>query len=381
MTPLRVKSASDLGPQFADNPHRMVGQDGAFSIPLSDGTSLWYFGDTVVGKRTPGDSLWYEGSVPIGGLDMSGKRGVEYMPNNCGLILRDRTGADGLRDFEYILAPDGRLKTLLPLEGTEHPDRDRIWCQHGIELDGKLILSFIKVITFEEARWPFPVGFEIVGSGLAVETKRGRKPFSGNAEKRFASPLSDASGWEFSRVTRDGDSVLWKADEPHFGVAFLLPHVPDGFVYVYGSVARDRNQFCHVARVLREKIAAPNAYEYFDGTRWNRSVAFAAPVLDGMPSEISISWNAHLGRYLAVHSALLSGEIVAKTSPTPWGPWSGPTLLWHAKPQYKVPAPYIPLLYAGKEHPCLAEENGRVIYLTYIEFEEYYPHLIRVELE
>ncbi len=377
MKPLRVKSASDLGPQFVDNPHRMVGQDGAFSIPLSDGTALWFFGDTVVGKRTPGDSLWYEGNVPIGGLDMSGKRGVEYMPNNCGLILRDRTGANGLHDYTYLLNEQGRLKTLLPLEGDEHPDRDRIWCQHGIEIDGQLILSFIKVITFEEARWPFPVGFEIVGSGYAA-TKKGSFLFSDD-QKRETTPLS--CDWRFERITRGAESVLWKADEPHFGVAFLLRRVPDGFVYVYGSIARDGNQFCHVARVPREKIRDPLAFEYYTGNGWSRNVSDSRHVLDGMPSEVSVSWNSHLGCYLAVHSELLTGDIVGKTASTPWGPWSPPTLLWHAEPQFEVPKPYIPLLYAGKEHPTLADDNGRVIYLTYIEFEEYYPHLIRVELE
>jgi hypothetical protein len=374
MRPLRVLAASDLGPQFMDNPHRMVGQDGAFSIPLSDGTALWYFGDTVVGVRTPGDSLWYDGDVPIGGLDMSGKRGVEYMPNNCGLILRDRTGANGLRDYSYILNEQGRLRTLLPLEGDEHPDRDRIWCQHGIELDGQLILSFIKVKMFEGPLWPFPVGFEIVGSGYASAPIRGQESFP--AEKRFLTPFG-----EFARVRRGGESVLWKADEPHFGVAFLLPRAADGYVYVYGTVKRGERQLCHVARVKRELILDPSAFEYFTGANWSADVADATPVLEGMPSEVSISWNAHLGCYLAVHSALLTGEILGKTSPTPWGPWSDATLLWHARPQYKVPEPYIPLLYAGKEHPSLADDGGRMIYVTYIEFEEYYPHLIRVELE
>lgn len=337
----------------------MVGLDGAFSIPLEDGTVLWFFGDTVVGKRTPGDSLWFQGPVPIGGFDMTGKRGVEYMPNNTALILRDRTGANGLRDYSFLLNEQGRLRTLLPLEGDEHPDHDRIWCQHGIEIDGKLILSFIKVKTFEGPLWPFPVGFEIIGSGLAVGSR---------------------TDWKFTRVRRDGESVLWKADEPHFGVAFLRPNIEDGFLYVYGTVMRNEKQLCHVARVPRAAIADPSAYRYFDGKGWSDRVADAVPVLDGMPSEVSISWNDHLGCYLAVHSLLVTGKIVGRTSPTPWGPWSEPTLLWHAKPQYSVPEPYIPLLYAGKEHPSLSEEGGRVLYVTYIEFEEYYPHLIRVEL-
>ena len=32
------------------------------------------------------------------------------------------------------------------------------------------------------------------------------------------------------------------------------------------------------------------------------------------------------------------------------------------------------------EHPELAVDGGRKIYLTYIEFEEYFPHLVEVSL-
>jgi Domain of unknown function (DUF4185) len=360
MKPLKVKTSNDLGPQLRENRHRMVGQDGAFSIPLSDGSTLWFFGDTVVGQRQPGDSLWYKLGQPIGGLDMTGKHGIDQMLNNTSLISRDRGGANGLRDFEYLLDHTGGLRTLLPLEAGEHPDRDRIWCQHGIEIDGRLILSFIKVITFEEPRWPFPVGFEIVGSGLAVGSRK---------------------DWSFTRVKQHGSGVLWGAADPHFGVAFLRENGGGSWIYVYGSVARDSNQFCHIARVRADEIDQPLAYEYYAGAGWSPLVSDAVPVMDGMPSEVSVSWNEHLQCYLAVHSLLLTGKIVGRTSATPWGPWGEPTTLWHATPQYAVPEPYPPLIYAGKEHPTLSEDGGRVIYLTYIEFEEYFPHLIRVELE
>ena len=55
---LIVRKVRDLGPQFTDNDYRMVGQDGAYSIPLKNDT-LWFFGDTLIGERAPGDSLWY----------------------------------------------------------------------------------------------------------------------------------------------------------------------------------------------------------------------------------------------------------------------------------------------------------------------------------
>ena len=32
----------------------------------------------------------------------------------------------------------------------------------------------------------------------------------------------------------------------------------------------------------------------------------------------------------------------------------------------------------AREHPELAADGGRRIYLTYIEFEEYFPHLVEV---
>src|SRR5205823_222707 len=92
-------------------------------------------------------------------------------------------------DFDYICDPRGDIRPLIPLERDEHPDWDRIWCQHGIRLDDKVILSFIKVRMLDEPG-PFPVNFEIVGSGLAVGSPR---------------------DWQFRRIERSGNSILWKA--------------------------------------------------------------------------------------------------------------------------------------------------------------------------
>ena len=49
---LRAASARDLGPQFVNNPHGMIGQDGAYSIPMGPQT-LWFFGDTLIGLGMP----------------------------------------------------------------------------------------------------------------------------------------------------------------------------------------------------------------------------------------------------------------------------------------------------------------------------------------
>jgi hypothetical protein len=353
-----VETARDLGVLFAENSHRMVGQDGAFSIPLAPGKTLWFFGDTLIGRRPPaGQSLWTIDGQPVGPRDMTGRGTFDCMINNTALILHHKTGGDDLRDFRYITDARGQLRPLIPLEGDEHPDRDRIWCQHGIEIDGRICLSFIKVRMLETG--PLPVNFEIVGSGLAC---------------------GSTDDWNLKRVTRDGDSILWSADQPHFGVAFLS-RPDDPFVYCYGTVKQGEVQNCYLSRVRRAQINRPGSYEYLTNCEgaWSREIAQAIPILSGMPSELSVSFNAHLNCYLAVHSLDLTGRIVARAAPQPWGPWSEPTTLWQVKKTH--PFDYMQLIYAGKEHAELAGENGRRIYLTYIEFEEYFPHLVEVVLK
>ncbi len=353
---LKPVTVRDLGPQFTKNAHQMIGQDGAYSIPLG-GEALWFFGDTLIGSRVPGESLWYPGGVPVGHADMSGKGTIRRMLNNTGLLLGDRDGRNGLRSFRYLCGAKGELRSLIPLEGDEDPDWDRIWCLHGVAVGGRLILSFIKVRMLEEG--PFPVNFSIVGSGLAV---------------------GDTRTFEFARVRKSGSSILWGAGDPHFASAFLHDE-STGWVYAYGARQNGAGgQDCYLARV--GEVDDPEAYEYLVSAApaWSRDIAGVIPVFSGMPNELSVSFNRYLGKYLAVHSYLLTGDIVGRTAPAPWGPWSDPVTLWHVRPERHLSLPYPPLIYAGKEHPELSREDGRILYITYIEFEEYFPHLIEVSL-
>ncbi len=356
--PLIVTGARDLGPQFTQNAHRMIGQDGAYSIPCGEQV-LWYFGDTLTGKRTPGESLWYPGGNPVGPHDMSGRRGIERMLNNTGLLLPYQDAQDGLSDFRYICDAHNALRTLIPLEADEHPDKHRVWCLHGICLDAKVVLYFVKVEMLADG--PFPVNFRIVGSGMAT----------GNSTE-----------WVFRRTYRDTSCILWGEHEPHFATAVLRSE-NDGWIYLYGSRQDSSGtQSAYLARSRPEHIDRAELYEYCvsSGPSWSPSVQAAVPVFQDMPNELSVSFNRHLGRYLAVHSLGLTGDIVARTAPFPWGPWSSPTVLWSVRPVRERPLPYPPLVYAGKEHPELGRQNGQVLYITYVEFEEYFPHLVEVTL-
>ncbi|TVQ13105.1 MAG: DUF4185 domain-containing protein [Balneolaceae bacterium] len=345
---IKVINVADLGPLFTENDHQMVGQDGAYSIPTDKGL-LFFFGDTIIGKRTPKVSLWYPDGKPIENRPMERFGEIIDMPVNCGLLFRSTN------DFEYILNEEGKIRELVPSFPHETPDKWRVWCMHGIQIGKKLYLSYIKVKMLEEGM--APVNFEIHGSGIAV---------------------GDTDTWKFTRILDNGHRSIWTADQPMFSSAILDGN--DGWIYLYGVRNESGNQKCYLSRVKPDDIEQPEKYRYWDGSGWNRDIRSVQPVMFDMPNEMSVSWNIYLGCWLAVYSEGTGGRIVACTSQRPEGPWSNPVLL-HTVEMPEHDLPYPRLIYAAKEHPVLSKNNGSILWITYIEFEEYFPHLLEIKIE
>lgn len=351
---LQPTAARSLGPQFADNPNRMAGQDGAYSIPLDDG-ALWFFGDTLIGERPVDERMPHD--------TLREYDGFERLPANCGLVLDDESGQGGLRNFEYVTDGQNEIRPLIEIRPDERSDTVRPWCLDGCYVDGTVYLFYVVVEVGGDVDEDFESGFEIVGSGVA----RGAP-----------------TDLEFTRIERDGSTIFWeKADDrrdPHFGSAVRVdPH--SDYVYVYGAETTEAGyDDCYVARVDEESVGTPASYEYYDGEGgWSTVLDDARPVFYGMPNEMSVSYNEHLESYLAVYSLDQTGHVVGRTAPNPWGPWEAPVILWTVDPAHERLASHVPT-YAGKEHPELAVDGGRTIYITYVEFSEYFPHLVEVEL-
>ena len=359
MQKLKILTVRDLGPQFVNNTNKMVGQDGAYSIPLKD-KCLFFFGDTLIGKRTEGESLWYPGGVPLGPVDMSGIGGLEKMITNTGLLCYDKTGKNGFKNFDYILDENRQLKQLIPHEVDEDPNWYRIWCLHGIAIKDKVYLYFIKIKMLEKGEPP--ANFVVIGSGLAVGSSK---------------------DWNFKRIVFNDSYILWHDGDPCFASAIVYRENQD-FVYLYGTNnERIEMHNLHLARVKPGEIEKIDCYEYFVSEKegWTKNVKQSRPVFSGMPNELSVNYNRYLNCYLSVHSLELTGKIVGRTSPTPWGPWSEPITLWQVVPQKILKGPQLELIYAAKEHPSFVKDDGKTIYVTYIEFEEYYPHLIEITFD
>jgi len=136
-----------------------------------------------------------------------------------------------------------------------------------------------------------------------------------------------------------------------------------------------------MARVRKDRITDARAYEYYAGNpkkpRWSRNRADCADVegLADFPSEASVSYNRYLGGYLAVHNIVLDDRIRISLAPKPWGPYRQIAVIGAPRQAFqKNPC------YAGKEQPELAEDNGRVVYITYVDQQRYWLQLLKVTL-
>lgn len=127
----------------------------------------------------------------------------------------------------------------------------------------------------------------------------------------------------------DGEPLLlFGPDEPNFLRAVLVEEDSRRRAYLF---AVDNRNGCDVdilvARVEMERFLDRDAYEFWNGDGWAKSLAEARPALQQVVGGLgSVTWNDHLQRYLSAFNDLCSGgdELQLRTAPRPEGPWSEP---------------------------------------------------------
>ncbi|QEG36393.1 DUF4185 domain-containing protein [Bythopirellula goksoeyrii] len=333
-----VAAVRNLGSQFQDNPLRVTGLDCASSIVLPSGESFWVFGDTIEG---PFES--------IRGLPLADKL------SNTAAIAPKQDISDGIKKFKFLTQPDGkRPLQIVPYASDEDPAAERIWPIHGTCRAEKLYLFYHRISlipgvdVFEN--------FQLDGMGIA-QAKTG--------------------DWKFKRLSApDGTDFFWKGDQPSFGV---FVEQQGDYVYVWGSLITGM----FLARTRPDEIANRESYEYLVTAPtvndpdlkpiWSKYFEPTASLFDSVPNEMSASYNQHLGCYLAIHSLLRDNKIVMRTAPQITGPWSEAEIIY--RPDKVGDGD---LIYAAKEHPELARENGKIIYVTFVNSATYVPQMIEL---
>jgi len=132
-------------------------------------------------------------------------------------------------------------------------------------------------------------------------------------------------------------------------------------IYAYGCQKEGMAFSCIVGRAMFANAMTRDAWRFFAGNgRWSDDWRAAVPVMQGAPM-LSVHWNGHLGRYLAVYSTPLVNTIEIRTAEQPEGPWSGSRVVVIGR----APTNDKAWDYCGMSHAELARDDGQVEYITY----------------
>ena len=244
----------------------------------------------------------------------------------------------------------------MPFAPGENPAVNRIWAIHGIAVGSQVYLFYHRITLLKNV--DVFVNFQLDGMGIAKAGVRNL------AFARLAAP--------------DGTVLFWKSSEPTFGV---WVHRADDYVYVWGCLmtgmylARTRPQSVADLASYEYLVAAPTIANPTMSPRWSTRFQPTGALFDAVPNEMSVSFNSHLNKFIAFHSLQRENKIVMRTAEKITGPWSGPSVVY--RPQRIGDDD---LIYAAKEHPELARENGRLLYVTFVNSATYIPQLIEVGL-
>jgi hypothetical protein len=322
-----------------------TGADGAYSVELSDGSILWLFGDTWIGKIQDGrhvDSVLVNNSIALQiGIDPAAAR-VEFFWGDTqegkpAAFFRPADGKGWLWPYQGYLASNGLYLFLVQMQ----PDSD-----------------------------PAGFGFKIEATWLA----------------HIGNPRDPPAAWHITQKRIPFGSYSGSGDTL-FGSATIKE---GAFVYVYGvhDVVQKgfRNKHMLVARVAEDQLGDFDQWRFYTGGQWKADFSQAGPVCGHLANEYSVSYLSGRKSYVAVYTPDGFGRnIAARTAPTPYGPWSQPLELYRCPEASRAADIFC---YAAKAHPGLSHRPNELI-VTYVanstDFERvvndarlYRPRFLRV---
>lgn len=299
---LKIASTKDLG--VVGKPASVLVRDGGATLLLG-GQLLWMFGDTLVSNDTQirsNTAALADPEVPLVTHDVLDIHGRPYQ-------------------FISLTAEEQAYN-----DGTGKPDdRIAIWPASAINYHGQgLIFSYKLHVK------PGVLNYESLGVVLALV-----QPGQTQAERL--------------------PGLLFTYPEPDF----VCAQVYQNYVYVYGG-NHSANNANVVARVPLEQATERKAYTFWNGKSWVADVRQASPVFADIPGAVTASYNSYLGQFLAVNNQPLASDLLMRTGPGFAGPWEKPITA------FREPPPSVDgFNYAGIEHPELAKNGGRTIYVSY----------------
>lgn len=275
--PVAARASSHVAPDpfgerlsaYGDTGVGWTGGDGAYSVPLPDGRTVWMFSDTFLGPVNPDGSRPRSAPLVNNSFVVESADGFETLVGGTQAAPR------------ALVEPSPRAGFYWMGDGTVEGDRLRAF-----------VLQFVSA--------PLPFAFQQVGVGLATFTLP-------DLTLESVAPMPRAFGGTIS-----------------YGAAILERH---DATYVYGIEDLHSVKFLHLARAPAGDLLGP--WEYWTAAGWSPSPALSARVLSGISNEFSV--HAQDGRFLLIaQDRGIGADVIAFSAPAPEGPWGGRTVLFTA---------------------------------------------------
>ncbi len=292
----------------------VISQDGGYSNIISNG-SLWWFGDTFLGKNIGVDKFDVTGNLSCS---------LAFLP-------KSKFESNLPPKLQYLCNEQGTAIQAIEYFSNESPKKIRLWPLSSIAVNNKYYVYYSYIEKTGNGIWDF----KTLGTGLAV---------------------SDIAFAQYKRIVKD-DHFLY----PVSPVALVESN---GWLYCY-SIGKNGKGLT-LSRVKAYKIEDKNAYEYYvGGGNFSKNRERQIQILDDVYGQISIAYIEYLDSYLMASSSSFFApcEIQFFISKTAIGPWE------KIDARLKVPeytqGSKIELVYCAYFHPELFKDNGKVLNMTY----------------
>ena len=323
---LTLSACASAGPEATDSEEIGVleqsdliqGRDGGTSARLW-GRSWWIYGDTVLNVEDEDGSNWHHNSVSW---------------------TEDTDASDGITGFTEPLDGAGAPAHFIAPTAEEH---DFNMAHHVNDCQAEPC----------GARWAVWPGAPV----WDAQNERGLIPYgliyAEPGDFNFEHRGQSVAIWSDPDAPPERTpELLWGEDERGWGVA---AYADAEHLYLFACDKRVIEHQCRLARAPLAEVQARGAWEYRDRSGWSADPDDAVVLFEGAPI-MSMSWSAHHDALLLIYSEPFSDEIVARTAPEPWGPWSRAAVIHRADGEEP---------YDVVHHSEFEEDGGRVQYLTW----------------
>jgi hypothetical protein len=298
-----------------------LGGDGAYSIPLSDGRTLWLFGDTFISDNPN---------------QREGRIVSAFIRSTIGISTCD-PDFDMAYYWRQMYSP--HPKPFFHLTD----DKDTwYWPTDGFEYHGKIYVTLTEHRIDPDG--PPGLNFTVSGVVLAIIQNTKENPAQWTIEYKRLSDNPYASPG--TTIARDGE-----------------------FLYFF-SVLHNGTHDIMITRIPVSSIDDPQgSVAYLDkGGKWrkgfnrkNFDMNTAKILFQKGSTEMTVRYHGLLNKWLALYSKNFS-EVCIRTADQVWGPWSKERIIFKM-PEFKTIEHSV--CYAGKEHIEYSGEYQEDLVFTY----------------